>query len=337
MQRLLRGTFLCLALALSRPAGAQPVGAPLPDTTQLDTAQPDTARLRQGLGAALGSDFEIVRTELHSGLHERGGIFWTAHVRPLRSGDYSLRYVHEYLDRVRPEEPLYTHVEHTTGFSVGEAGCARRAEGRTACLGDVIVIPVMAGDGRGSLGGHVFEASRRGDAGAWQRLQEPGPDDARAATTPNPAAPHLRFLGARLGAMPHRSLGETMELSAVFEAGAPGALELSVGGVAVPVVVVARGTPVTVLLEHERIRQYHQDAGFASHLGSSYSTDVLLLQPGDRMDVEFLSRTVRGRDFTAEEREAFRRSLPEITARPFHVDRERRFNAFIAEHLPAGH
>jgi len=331
MQGLLRGTFLSLALALSRPAGAQPSGAPLPDA-----ARPDTASIRQGLAAALGSDAEIIRTELHSGLSERGGIFWLAHVRTLRSGDYSLRYVHEYIDRVRPGDPLYTHVEHTTAFSVGEAGCARKAEGRTACLGDVIVIPVMAGDGRGPLGGHVFEASRRGDAGAWQRFEEPAPADGRAATTPNPAAPQLRYLGTRLAEMPHRALGETMELSAVFEAGAPGALELSVGGTTVPVVVVARGTPVTVLLEHERIREYHQQAGFASHTGSQYSTDVLLLQPGDRMDVEFLSRTVRGRDFTGPEKEAFRRSMPEITVRPFRVDRERRFNAFIAEHLPAG-
>src|SRR5687767_5477610 len=109
MQGLLRGTFLCLALALSRHAGAQPADAPL-----LDTAQPDTAQLRQGLAAALGSDFEIVRSELHSGLYERGGIFWLAHVRPRRSGDYSLRYVHAYIDRVRPGDPLYTHVEHTT-------------------------------------------------------------------------------------------------------------------------------------------------------------------------------------------------------------------------------
>jgi hypothetical protein len=331
MQGLLRGTVLCFALALSRPAGAQPGDAPLPDTTR-----PDTAQLRQGLAAALGSDFEIVRAELHSGLHERGGIFWLAHVRPLRSGDYSLRYVHEYMDRVKPHDPLYTHVEHTTHFSVGEAGCARRAERRTACLGDVIVIPIVAGDGRGPLGGHVFEASRRGDAGAWQRFEEPAPVDDRAATTPNPAAPHLRYLGTRLGEMPHRSLGETMELSAVFEAGAPGALELSIGGIAVPVVVVARGTPVTVLLEHEQIRQYNQDAPFASHTGSAYSTDVLLLQPGDRMDVQFLSRTVRGSDFSEEEKEAFRRTPPEITVRPFRVARERRFNAFIAEHLPAG-
>jgi hypothetical protein len=218
---------------------------------------------------------------------------------------------------------------------VGEAGCARRAEGRTACLGDLIVIPVVAGDGKGPLGGHVFEARRRGDAGAWQRLTDPAPEDERAATTPNPAAPHLRYLGARLQAMPHRSLGETVEVHAVFEAGAPGALELSVGGVAVPVVIVARGTPVTVLLEHERIREYHQEAGFASHTGSQYSTDVLLLQPGDQVTLPFFARTIRGSDFSVEEKEAFRRSPPEIAARPFRVDRERRFNAFIADHLPA--
>lgn len=325
MQGLLRGTLFCLALALGRPAGAQ----------LHVTAPPDSAHIRRAFAAAMGEDFQIVRTELQSGLREHGGIWWLAHVRPLRSGDYSLHYVHEYIDRVKPHDPLYTHVEHTTGFSVGEAGCARRAEGRTACLGDVVVIPIVAGDARGPLGEHVFQASRRGDAGAWQRSPEPAPQDSRAATTPNPAAPHLRYLGVRLGENPHRSLGETMNLSAAFEAGAPGALELSVGGVTVPVVVVARGTPVTVLVEHERIRQYNQDAPFASHLGSSYSTDVLLLQPGDRIDVQFLTRTVRGRDFSDEEKESFRGTLPEIAVGPFRLDRERRFNPFIAEHLPA--
>jgi len=325
MQGLLRGTLLCCALALSCPAGAQ----------LHVTAPPDTAHLRQAFAAALGGDFEIVRTELQSGLHERGGIWWLAHVRPLRTGVWSLVYVHEYIDRVKPHDPLYTHVEHTTGFSVGEAGCGRRAERRTACLGDVIVIPIMAGDGRGPLGGHVFEATRRGDAGALPPFFEPAPADGGAATTPNPAAPHLRYLGTTLAEMPHRALGETLELSAVFEAGAPGALELSVGSVAVPVMVVERGTPVTVLLGHEQIRQYHDTAGFASHTGSAYATDLLLLQPGDRIDLQFLSRTIRGSDFTEEETEAFRRSLPEIAVRPFRLDPERRFNAFIADHLPA--
>jgi hypothetical protein len=330
MQGLLRATLLCCCtVALGGRLDAQPSATPLHAA-----APPDTAHLRQAFAAALGEDFEIVLTELHSSLHERGGIWWVAHVRPLRTGVYSLVYVHEYIDRVKPHDPLYTHVEHTTGFSVGEAGCWRKGEGSTACLGDVIAIPILAGDGRGPLGEHVFEFIRRGDAGAWQRFEEPAPNDERAATTPNPAAPRLRYLGTRQAELPHRSLGETLELSAVFEAGAPGALELSVGGVAVPVLIVERGTPVTVVADNERIRQYHETAGFASHLGSQYATDLLLLQPGDRIEVQFLSRSVRGTDFTAEQTQAFRRTEPEIAVRPFRLDPERRFNAFLAAHLP---
>lgn len=331
MQGLLRGTCLCLTLALGDPPGAQPLHAPPPDS-----ALPDTAGLRQGLAAALGRDFEIVRTELHAGLQERAGIFWLAHLRPLRSGDYHLRYVYEYRDRVRPDDPLYTHVEHTSAMAVGEAGCLRRAERRTACLGDVIVLPVVAGDAKGPFGGHVFEVSRRGDAGEARPFAQPAPEGGDAPAVPNPAAPHLRYLGVDMDEMPHRSLGATVELRAVFEAGAPGALELAAGSAVAPVVVVERGTPVTVLLEHERIRAYNQQTGFGSHSGNQYSTDVLILQPGDRMTLQFFTRSVRGRDFTPEEKEAFRRTSPTIAVRPFRLERQRRFNAWLADHLPAG-
>lgn len=48
MQGFLRDAFLCFALTLGGPLGAQPLHAAPPDTTL-----PDTARLRQGLAAAL--------------------------------------------------------------------------------------------------------------------------------------------------------------------------------------------------------------------------------------------------------------------------------------------
>lgn len=329
MQGLLRGTAFLLALGLSAPLGAQQ--SPVSPSA---SALPETAWMRQRLAATLGSDFEVIHTELHAGLSTRAGTFWLAHVRPLRSGDYAFRYVREYHDRFRPDDPMYTHVEHATRFSVGERECLRRAERRLACVGDVIVIPVVAGDGRGPLGGHVFEASRRGDAGTWGATVKPAPRDDRAATARNPAAPHLRYLGVSLEEMPHRAIGETVEVSAAFEAGAPGALELSVGGVTVPVVIVERGVPVTVLLDQEQTRAFHRDGPFASHTGDWYPTDVLLLQPGDRIDVQILSRSIHGSGFTEEEREAFRRT-PEIAVGPFRMDRARRFNAFLADHLPA--
>ena len=321
MQGLLRGTLLLASLAplaLGAPAlGAQP-------------ALPDTARLRSALAGVLGEDFEIVRTELRAGLRERSGTFWLAHLRPRRSGDYLFRYTHAFADRVRPARALYTHVEHTAVIRVGEAGCLRRAGGRDACLGDVVVVPVVAGDVAGPFAGHAFELTRRGPGQAQtsRQVQE------EVLPRPTSADPHLRFLGTRLEELPHRSLGATVEAYAVFQAAEPGALTLSLGGREVPVVVVARGAPVTVLLQNEQVRSYHATDGFASHTGNQYLTDVHLLQPGDRISLPFLQRTVRGRDFTGEEREAFRAAVPQIEVHPFRVPVEDRFNAWIAAHLP---
>lgn len=318
MQRLLRGTLLLAALAQGAPAlAAQP-------------ALPDTAELRRAFAGVLGDDFEIVGTELHSGLRERSGTFWLAHLRPRHSGDYQIRYTHAYIDRVRLERPLYTHVEHTATIRVGEAGCLRRARAWDACLGDVVIVPVVAGDAAGPFADHAFELTRRG----------PGQDSPSARVQAvhhpisTPAEPQLRLVGTRVDEMPHRSLGATVEGNAVFEAAEPGALTLSLGGREVPVVVVARGTPVTVLLRNERVRSYHATDGFSSHTGNQYLTDVLLLQPGDRVSLPFLHRTIHGADFTAEEREAFRRAVPDVAVHPFRVAVEERFNAFLAAHLP---
>lgn len=317
MQGLLRGTLL-VTLAAGAPAlAAQP-------------APPDTAQLRRTLADVLGDDFELDRAELRSGLRTRSGTFWLAHLRPRRSGDYQFRYTYAYVDRVRPERPLYTHVQHTAAVRVGEAGCLRHRARRDACLGDVLVVPVVAGDAAGPFAGHAFELTRRA----------PGPDVAPAeamqtAETPTtPAAPHLRFLGTRVEEMPHRSLGATAEAHAVFEAAEPGALTLALGGREVPVVVVERGAPVTVLLRNEQVRSYHATDGFASHTGNQYLTDVHLLQPGDQLSLPFLQRTVRGRDFTPEEREAFHRALPDVVVHPFRVAAAERFNGFLAAHLP---
>ncbi len=319
MQGLLRATLLLATLGVCAPAlDAQP-------------APPDTAQLRQALAGVLGDDFEIVRAELHAGLRERSGTFWLAHLRPRRAGDYVFRYTYAYIDRFRSERPLYTHVEHTAAIRIGEAGCLRRA-GRDACLGDVVIVPVVAGDAVGPFAGHVFELTRRGPGQDLVSTQVEERVDPRSTA----AAPHLRFLGTQLDELPHRRLGMTIEAYAVFEAAEPGALTLTLspGGREVPVVVVERGAPVTVLLRNEQVRSYHATERFASHTGNQYLTDVLLLQPGDRISLPFLQRTVRGRDFTAEERGAFRGAVPEITVQPFHVQVEERFNGWIAPHLP---
>jgi hypothetical protein len=327
MHALTRGTLLLAALASGAlPLVAQPAAAP------------DTARLRHALAASLGSDFEIVRTELRSDTRERSGTFWLAHVRPRRSGDYRFVYTYEF------RGSLYTHVEHSSVLRVGEAGCWRRHEGKDACLGDVLIVPVVAGDHAGGFTGHTFEVVRRGDAGPARPEPAPAQASPGADALPNPAAPHLRYLGTRVHEMPHARLGATTVHHAEFEARAPGAFNLGVGvegadpdaaAGSTPVVVVPRGHPVTVLLANEQVRSYQASGRFASHRGNQYLTTVLVLQPGDRVSLQYRTSTVRGREPTPAEREAARGISPAVSVHPFQVDAGERFNGWIAAHLPA--
>ena len=339
-----------MRMLLGRPLAAVPfIFAPLllaagTEARQLPSAavEPDTAQLRRALAEAFGGDIEIARTELSSGLYERGGTFWLVHARPRRSGDYELRYRYEYRDHVRPDNPLYTHVEHTSYIRVGEAGCWRRREGKDVCLGDTVILPFVVND----FTGHVFSVSRRpSSTGGSYAVEEaePGPSPG-ADTVPNPVSAHLKYLGSRAAVMLHRRPGSTTEVSAEFEAVAPGSFNLSLAprwpdrpqpvpseAGSVPVVIVPRGQPVTVLLENETVEGRDEKKGFSSHSGNQYLTTALLLQPGDRISLEYLRYT--SRDDHAPTHVTFG-AVPVIGRFPFQLDTGERFNAWIAAHLP---
>lgn len=340
MRPLLNVPFLAAVLSLAAPHAVpgQAAGRQVPAAD----ATPDTARLHRALAAALGEDFRIVHTELSSGLHERAGTFWLVHATPRRSGMYELRYRYDYRDLARPEDPLYTHVEHTSSIRVGERGCRRRLQGTDICLGDTIILPFVVSDT-----GHTFaltfrEPSADGFTGYVDTQAAPGTEP-----VPNPLSAHLRYLATHRYEMPNRARtgrGRTVT-SAEFVAVAPGRFNLSLSSTpsaagSVPIVIVPRGQPVTVLLANERITASHATQRFASHWGNQYLTTVLLLQPGDRITLEY---TPPG---TTDALEPFSASTgaadslagsnaPVIARFPFQVDPADRFNAFIAGHLPA--
>lgn len=311
-------------------------------------ADPDTARLRQALADALGDDFEIVRTELSTGLRERGGTFWLVHARPRRSGYYALDYRYEYKDHHRPENPLYTHVEHASVIRVGERGCWRRREGKDVCLGDTIILPFVVND----YTGHTFRVVR---SALPPDESFPAPpllaDTTGLDAVANPLAAHLRLLGTHSGERLRRNGGGWIIYSATLEAVAPGRFNLSLSShslqdlslkaaiSSIPVIIVPRGQPVTVLLEKEYVVGRDETHGFSSHSGNEYLTTPLLLQPGDRITLEYGTRALPGPDYP---RPAALQSstvpaadpVPVIAGFPFQLDVERRFNAWIADHLP---
>lgn len=353
MRTILAGSTLLAAAALAAAVYAAP------PATAARRANPDaaadTARLREALAAALGDDFEIVRTELSAGLRERSGTFWLVHARPLRSGDFRLTYRYEYRDFARPHDPLYTHVEHRSNVRVGEHGCWRRREGKDACLGDVVILPFVAGPFAGErYTGHTFALSRPWPSRPPAAPEGPAPARPGADTVANPASAHLRYLGSQAHESPHRNGGSTFSYHAEFEAVGPGRFNLALHPLSpgeartrsspgsIPVAVVARGEPVTVLLGKEEVRSYHETKGFASHTGNEYLTTVLLLQPGDRISLRyggFSTRPRHGEPPLAPAARPGRGPLspdpPTLGLLPFAVDEDEGFNAWIVEHLSA--
>lgn len=332
---------LLVAAALSHcPAMLIPLHA-TPPWLPASEATPDTARLRQALATAFGEDFDIARTELRSGLAERGGTFWLVYATPRRSGDFELRYRYDYRNRVRPHDPLFTHVEHTSYVRVGERGCWRRRQAKDVCLGDTLILPFVVDD----YTGHVFSLARRGSsAGGGAGAAEAALVAAAAAvdSIPNPLFVHLRYLGTRSYEMLRRNGGGTTVYSAEFQAVAPGRFNLGLNGGtsaagSIPVIIVPRGQPVTVLLANETVEGTDRVRGFSSHGGNQYLNTLLLLQPGDRITLEFSHRALSARQ-EREQGSGARETAdvaPVITRFPFHLDAGERFNAWIVNHLPA--
>src|SRR5215211_6416981 len=93
---------LLAALCLSAHAAAQP-------------AKALEAGLRRALGEAVGEHFEVARDRLARRSNWHGGqLYWLAHLRAKRSGEFYVKYKYRYKDHVHPDDPLYTFVEHQT-------------------------------------------------------------------------------------------------------------------------------------------------------------------------------------------------------------------------------
>lgn len=345
---LLAALCLCAAAAAARPSEGR---AEKFEPTPAQAA--GAARLRGALASAVGGHFEVTRGRLarRSDWHG-GGLYWLAHLRALRPGGFSLTYGYSYTDRARPRDPAYTFVERRTYFRVGPRGCPRRPRRNSVCVGDTIILPVVFDEHTG----HTFSfepqpyAPPDGPAEEARRAAE----DARLYREPvhNPAGEFLRYVGRRAEYIPHRALGYTMHLEATFEAVRPGSFNLSVVAGApaagpqagadapearpVPVVVVGPETPLTILSVREDVRGYN--GRFSSSSGNEYRTTTVLLQVGERLTLQYLSYSHRGRSAGGESEDepgaAVGRHPPSVALLPFRADPAQDFDEWLVEFLP---
>jgi len=124
--------------------------------------EPNAARLRGALAAAVGQNFEVARDRLARRSNRHGsGAYWLAHLRARRPGEYYVRYRYRYKDQAHPEDPLYTFVERKTPVRVGERGCPRRPHDNFVCVGDTVILPAVSNASRSDTSPTAAAASPR--------------------------------------------------------------------------------------------------------------------------------------------------------------------------------
>ncbi len=327
----------------------------------------DEARLRVQFVAAFGKDFNLAKSEFKTRSNARGGgTFWLAYLEPKRTGYFYLQ--HRYQD----SDPLYSHVEQEIHLGVGPKGCHRGAPYAGTysrfCLGDTIIFPMLINN----FTEHEFKLVKaeysNGDSD-WETFADLHSEssDQNLDQTPianNPAAESLRYIGRSSHKMLHRSPGYTLEWYAEFEAVKPGRFNLEVSaaprdsspgvpltGVAsaasassgVPIIVVARDTPVTMIAGHEEVRGYRM--GFdgreyvSSTSGNSYMTSLMILQPGDRISLRYFSVVHRQESFGerssgSEKSDKVDDVKPLISKHPFSLNADYDFNEWLIGYLP---
>ena len=313
---------------------------------------PEAATLRGKLRAALGTDFELVKDEMKTRPVERGGgTYWLGYVQPKRTGVFYLQY--RYL-----ESGPFEVREHEFRLRIGPEKCRRGppASGiyERFCLGDTVIVPVLVND----YAGHEFKLAKAEAPNETPNetedspVQVPRPTGLDTAPVDNPAAPVLLYAGRGLHKLVHRIPGYTLTLYADFVAERPGRTNLLVsasGGSSgadgydgVPVIVLPVGAPATFIAGREEVRGYRHSRDrredFASWSSNLYMSNVLILQPGDRLTVGYFSvvrnsEDVNGR-FAEMKRDPAEDLMPVINVRPFAPDLRYEFTEWIVDYLP---
>lgn len=320
------------------------------------SATADSASLRSGFLAAFGNDFELVKDETTSRTIEQGGgTFWLAYLRPHAPGHFSLQY------SFKRDDKHYSHEEREIRFSVAPKGCRRGPPSAGVyarfCMDDTIIVPVFVlGASR-----HQFELKKQAlaadDDGKTFDEEYPNFRDRDLDTAPvsNPSQ-SLQYVGRRSHKMLHRKPGYTLQLFSDFEAVKPGKFNLLVSSSAysgpsdktpagsISIIVVDRGTPVTLVAGREEVRGFTMGANgqeyVSSTSGNSYMTNLIVLQPGDRISVLYLSvtrsgdferRISSGRDDSNDPSEG---TTPVISVHPFALETKYDFSAWLLDYLP---
>lgn len=308
----------------------------------------DIDQVRAAFGAAAAEHFQILGDEL-AGLEseKRPGAYWLVRVKPKRSGHYAVRFTFKY------NHPSYDEGENVLYVRVGGKICDRQAQPQAGiarfCLGDTVILPIRAAN-RYAYSFQIKYTYEEPEDFRGKKAKAPADQD--AAEVQNPVGPYLRYLGSKRAQMDQRGVGpSTVIYSAVFEAVRPGKFNIGLRpdtgsrvveapgishGWGTPVVILDPGTPITYLAGKEDTIDYSDNRRFSSHGGGTFPTNILLLQPGDIIELPFLTTVEEEHGVMKDVRDPRGAYRPSIHKAAFRVDSYLSYNAFVADYFPAG-
>jgi hypothetical protein len=314
----------------------------------------EAKNLRRLFAQTVGQDFEIVKDEMKTRPRDSVSDYWLVHVKPRRSGYYTLKYTYKFVGSPNnyPEEG-----ETIIRIRVGEKRCYRRnlPESGIAnfCLGDTIIIPITTTNMRN----HAFTFERREqETESLEKAQK----ESRAyqKITPvqslnNPLAANLKLLGTQRTDRPHRNCCPvTYDFYVYFEAIKPGKFNLGLspagdgktpesltamkeGGT--PIIIVNSETPIIGLISSEETTHYGDKKRFSAHGGNSFPTTLLILQPGDIFALKYSGATI---DYGLGSKSTKNQEIPDIKPAiykiPFAIDKDWSFNDWLPNYLAKG-
>lgn len=313
----------------------------------------DAKNLRRLFAQTAGQDFEIVKDEMKVRPRDSVSDYWLVHVKPKRSGYYTLKYTYKFVGQPNnyPEEG-----ETTISIGVGGKRCYRRnlPESGIAnfCLGDTIIIPICTAKMRN----HAFTFERREQESESlekaQKEDKPSQKYTPAESLNNPLAANLKLLGIQRMDMPHRNCCPvTYEYYAVFEALKPGKLNLGLSSLGkgetlensitpkaggTPIIIVAPETPITGLVSSEDTIHYGDNKRFSAHAGNSFPTNLLILQPGDVFVMKYGGLTIDYGFGSKSKKQEIPDLKPAIYKIPFAIDKEWSFNDWLPDYTAKG-
>jgi hypothetical protein len=346
-------------------------------------------QLRSRFTVAAGKDFEIVKDEFKRSPNAGGGSnYWLVYIKPKQAGFFKLTYRYKYSDShySHVEREFGINVgQRSCRRGAPSAGSYYRF-----CLDDTIIVPVII-DGftehQFSLTSSAYTPDQ--DLAYEPAKSYSSAETSAGPLVNNPLAEHLRFVSSESYRQLHRNGGYTLESYAVFEAVRPGRFNLdlslnsdpsaaepgvpralpasaklrttkkakrepfikSVDVVGIPMIIVSRETPVTLLASHHEVRGYtmgyNGEEYVSSVSGDAYMVGVMILQPGDRISLKYFT-TIRSREFersqltaTDQADDSHSRSElsdkvppPLIAKHPFALNTEYDFTGWLADYLP---